>query len=188
MTGILSVIIAIFTLVFGIFVSVNALDKKTDISQALFTDEQKMKVHYYRLFMLSSLISLEAFVIPILFLIKSGDFKTMTDPSTLVSLLFFSLTIFVLCLLSLGRIAKWFQNFFVTKHFKYQITLSNRKKVYIIRMLNPEICICSEDPNAGFSKNIDDTYLVPIDRIIEKLLIRKEFPKPTKTFIQKFFY
>lgn len=187
MIAVISGILAILTLIFSALISLNVLHEKSDIGQTLFTDEQKMKVYYYRLFVLSFLLFIEVFVIYIIISLISGNKEAITDPNTLTTALAISFSFFILSLLSLGRIIKWYQNFFIKKHSKFRITLPDGVEVYIIRMLNSDICICSKDHDAGFKEDTKRTYLVPVENILEKPLRKISFPKPKQTWIQKIF-
>lgn len=73
-----------------------------------------------------------------------------------------ALVIFICCLISLGTIEKVVQNFFIKHHFKYKVTINNFGDVYILRMMNQEICICSKDPNAFFVNNHKRQYLLQL--------------------------
>lgn len=187
MIGVISGTIAILTLVFGALISFNVLHEKSDVGQVFFTDEQRTKVYLYRLFMLSFFLFVESFAIFIVIAVLRGNNKAATDPTTLGTALALGIGVFLLSIFSLGRIIKWYQNIFVKRHFKFRHTLPNGEYVYIIQMLNSEICICSKDPNAGFKENSKKTFLVPLQNMMEKPLIKISFPKPKLTWKQKIF-
>lgn len=187
MIGIISGTLALLTLVFGALISLNVLHEKSDVGQVFFTDEQRVKVYFYRLFMLSFILFIESFLIFIIVAILSGNNQAATDPETLGTALALGIGVFLLSILSLGRIIKWYQNIFIKRHYKFRITLPSGEYVYIIRMLNSEICICSKDPDAGFKENTKKTFLVPVQNITEKPLVKISFPKPKQTWIQKIF-
>lgn len=187
MIGVISGTLAILTLVFGALISLNVLHEKSDVGQVFFTDEQRAKVYFYRLFMLSFFLFIESFALFILIAVLGGNNQAATEPTTLGTGLALGTGVFLLSILSLGRIIKWYQNIFVKRHFKFRITLPNGEYVYIIRMLNSEICICSKDPDAGFKENSKKTFLVPVQNIMEKPLIKISFPKPKQSMKQKIF-
>lgn len=187
MVGIISGTLAILTVIFGALISLNVLHEKSDVGQVFFTDEQRVKVYYYRLFILSLLLFIETFVIFIIIAIVRGNSHAVTDSTTLGTALVAATGLFLLSLLSLGRIIKWYQNFCVKRHYKFKVTLPVIGEVYIIRMFNKDICICSKDPNADFKENTKKTYLIPIESIMNQPIIKISFPKPNQSSFQKIF-
>lgn len=184
---IVSGIVALITTIFVILIGLNVLHSKSDIGETLFTDEQKIKVYYYRLFMISFILFIEAICILTICSIAMGNEDTFTNSEIIITILFLAVAVFFLSIFSMGRIARWYQNIFVKHHYKFRFTLSNGDQLYIIRMLNSEVCICSKDPYAGFKKNSKKTFLVPIQSIMEQPLIKIKFPMPKQSVFQNFY-
>lgn len=151
-------LISIVAFIIGIIVSGKALLSKSELEQVFLTHEQKIKMYFYKLFGLSGLI---AFLVSDLYILWSITINKKTAEMVNWSFAFaLALVIFICCLISLGTIEKVVQNFFIKHHFKYKVTLNNFGEVYILRMMNQEICICSKDPNAVFVRNDVESVLV----------------------------
>lgn len=183
--GIVSGIIALLVTVFGLTINLNSLNSKTDIGEVLLTDEQKLKVYYYRKFMLSLILAFEAFCIFTFVALLLDAGQTELTSKIIGSALATAFGVFLLCLASLDKLAQLYQNFFIKDHYKFRVTLSGIGDVFIIRMLNAETCICSKDPNAGFKENSKRIYLIPIQDIMREPLLKTKHPKLPKTLKQK---
>jgi len=177
-------LISVVTLIVAITVSGKALLSKPELEQVFLTHEQKIKMYFYKLFGLSGLI---AFLVSDLYILWSISINKKTAEMVNWSFAFaLALVIFICCLISLGTIEKVVQNFFIKHHFKYKVTLNNFGDVYILRMMNQEICICSKDPNAAFVRDDDiQSILVKVDELILKTLTKERHQKPNKSFWQK---
>lgn len=176
-------LISIVTFVVGITVSGKALLSKSELEQVFLTHEQKIKMYYYKLFGLSGLI---AFLVSDLYILWSISINKKTAVTANWSFAFaLSLVIFICCLISLGTIEKIVQHFFIKHHYKYKVTLNNFGEVYILRMMNQEICICSKDPNADLVRNNVESVLVKVDDLILMPLTKERLQRPSKSFWQK---
>lgn len=181
----ISAIISVVTFFIGIAVSGKALLSKSELEQVFLTHEQKIKMYYYKLFGLSGLI---AFLVGDLYILWSLTINKKTAETANWSFAFaLALVIFICGLISLGTIEKIVQNFFVKHHFKYKVNLIDYGEVYILRMMNAEICICSKDPNADFIKTDVESVLVKLDGLIQTPFIKEKIDKPHKSFWQKVF-
>lgn len=99
-----------------------------------------------------------------------------------------ALIIFICCLVTLGTVERIIQNFSIKYHYKFKVKLDTEsEEVYILRMMNDEICICSKNPNSDLVKNDSESIFVKLDDLINKPLIKEKIEKPKLTFIQKIF-
>ncbi|WP_298468974.1 hypothetical protein [uncultured Psychrobacillus sp.] len=177
-------LLSIVTLIVAVIISGKALLSKSELEQVFLTHEQKIKMHYYKLFGLSGLI---AFLVSDLYILWSITINKKTAEMVNWSFAFgIALVIFICCLISLGTIERFVQNFLIMHHFKYKVTLNNFGDVYILRMMNQEVCICSKDPNVVFLRNDDiESILVKVDDLLLKPLTKERLQKPNKSFWQK---
>ncbi|MDQ0427695.1 NhaP-type Na+/H+ and K+/H+ antiporter [Planomicrobium stackebrandtii] len=145
-----------------------------------------MKVYYYRLSMLSFIIFIEAFCIIMLF---SGIENEVIDFNYVVAVFILSLLIALVSFLLVGKIIKVVQNFRIKSHYKFQIVLPevDSDNLYIIRMYNKDICICSKDPNSEINEESEKTYLIPLEDIMKKELTKTTWPLPEMNLLQKIF-
>lgn len=179
----ISALISLVTFLIGIIVSGKALLSKSELEQVFLTHEQKIKMYYYKLFGLSGLI---AFLVGDLYILWSLTLNKETAETVNWSFAFaLAFVIFFCGLISLGTIEKIVQNFFIKHHFKYKVSLENLGDVYILKMMNEGICICSKEPNADFVGNDVESVLVKLDDLIKKPFIKEKIEKPYTSFWQK---
>lgn len=179
--GILSIILS---LVFNL----NVLNSKPLISQAFFTDEQKLKVYLYNLIMFSIIL---AFIGVVLFMtLKNSGINNQSelDAEILVQGLGIAIITFLISVFIVGHLARWFQNFRMKYHYKFRVDIPSVGPVYVISMLDKEVCICSKDPNLGYrgSKSTKSSYLIAKEDIMRLPLTITKQTKPKKTKLEKF--
>ncbi|WP_316572059.1 hypothetical protein [Neobacillus sp. YIM B06451] len=166
-------------------ISWKALLSKSDLEQVFLTHEQKIKLYYLKLISLSGLI---AFLFGDLYILWSLTFKGKTaataDWNFAIALGF---VVFICCLITLGAIEKVIQNLVLKSHTKYKVTLENIGEVYILKMMNEQLCICSKNPNADFYRNDIESILVRLEDLIQKPLIRVEIEVPKRPVLKKLF-
>ncbi|MGD6969364.1 hypothetical protein ACQCVP_23555 [Rossellomorea vietnamensis] len=167
----------------GTFVSGKALISKSEIEQVFLTREKKIKMYYYTLLVLSGLIAFLIGDLYILWHIFIND-KTVETVNWNFAIAL-TLVVFICCLVTLGTLAKLIQTFFIKEHYKYKVQLINIGEVYIIGMMNEEICICSANPNAEFVREDLESILIKLDDLIHKPLTREKIEIPQKTTWQK---
>lgn len=162
----------------------HTLGSKSDIGRIFLTDEQKLKAYFYNLFILSILIAFLSGIFCVL--IQNKDIGE--NPSEVFGMAAaIVIVVFIVCFLSIGTIVKWIHNFLIKEYFKFQINLPEIGDVYIIRMLNKEVCICSNDSSIESDTPDKNSYLVSMDSIIHQPITKRKFTKPKKTVIQKIF-
>ena len=178
-----SALISVVTLLIGLVVSGNALLSKSELEQVFLTHEKKIKMYYYKLLGMSGLI---AFLVSDFYILWSVSIDKKTAETANWSFAFALLfVILICCLISLGTIEKVFHNFLIKHHYKYKVNLNDFGEVYILRMMNEEICICSKDSNADFVDQDVESLLVKLDDLIQRPLIKERIQKPNKSFWQK---
>ncbi|MED1471783.1 hypothetical protein [Bacillus salipaludis] len=181
----ITAIISTLTVVIGLIISGRALISKTELEKLFFTNEQKIKMYYYKLVGLSGLISI---LVGDLYILWNITFGTKTGEKAnwgfAIALTF---VIFICCLISLGNLERVVQNFFIKSHIKFKVNLENIGDVYVLRMLKEDICICSKDPNADYNKNdLESGYiLVKLDDLINKSFIKEKHEKSNMSIWEK---
>jgi hypothetical protein len=175
--------ISTITVVIGLFVSGKAMLSKSELEQVFLTHEQKIKMYYYKLFGLSSLIAIFGGYLYLLWNLTIN--KNTTETVNWGFVIGLSFVVFICCLISLGTVIQIFQNIIIKHHYKYKVSLDNIGDVYILRMMDKDICICSKDPNADFLTNNVESILIKLDDLIQKPLIKEKLEIPKMSFWQK---
>ncbi|RLJ89916.1 hypothetical protein [Planococcus citreus] len=185
--------VPVIILVLASIINLIVLNSKNEVGRAFLTDEQKTKVYYFNLVMFSFVISIAFFSFFISYQDTKLNGEAISKPEILAQGISLALFIFIIFLFMSGRVAKWFQNYRVKYHYKYKVDIPNIGTVYIIRMLNKEVCICSEDPNFEFRGSKDKrkrkkkTFLIPFSEILRQPLIKEKITKVKQTNFEKFF-
>ncbi len=177
--------ISIVTIIFGLILRGNALNSKSDLEKVFLTHEQKLKMYYYNLFVLSGLMAFIGTMIYIVWKVyikKGTTILEMNDWSSAIAL---AIIIFVCCLFSLGSILRLIEKVFIKHHFKYKVNLTNVGEVYILGMMNPDVCICSKDPNTNWEMSTEASFLIKLDTVMQQPLIKMRILKPQQSFLQK---
>lgn len=153
------------------------------MEQVFLTHEQKIKLYYIKLISLSGLI---AFLVADLYILWSLTFKGKTaETANWTFAIALSFVVFICCLISLGTIEKVIQNLLMKSHYKYKVTLDKIGEVYILKMMNEQLCICSKDPNADLYRNDMESILVRLEDLIQQPLIREEIQVPGRPIWKK---
>lgn len=185
--------VPVIIIILASIINLIALNSKTEVGRAFLTDEQKTKVYYFNLVMFSFVISIAFLSFFISYQDTKLDGEATTNSEILAQGLLIALFIFIVLLFMLGRVAKWHQNYRVKYHYKYKVDIPDIGTVYIIRMLNKDVCICSEDPNFEFRGSKDKkrrkkkTFLIPFDDILKQPLVKVKVTKSKQTNFEKFF-
>ncbi|WP_066065279.1 hypothetical protein [Neobacillus soli] len=175
-------ILSLVTVLIASFISGKTLLSKSDLEQVFLTHEQKIKLYYIKLLGLSSLIGFLGGDLYILWNLTLN--KKTAETANWNFAIALSFVIFICCLFTLGTVEKVIQNFIIQSHYKYKISLEIGD-VYILRMMNEQLCICSKDPNADFLRNDTESILVKVEDLIEKPLIREKHQIPSRSFWQR---
>jgi hypothetical protein len=180
--GVTAAITAI-TFLMGIFINGKALLTTSDLEQVFLTREQKIKMYYYQLFVLSILIAVFGGYIYLVWKWKvDGISVVSTNWSFAIAL---TIVIFICSYFTIGTILKLIHNFFIKEHYKYKVKLDKVGEVYILKMMSQDICICSKNPNANFLRDDKENILVKVDDIIRIPLIKTKHTKPSMSLWKK---
>jgi hypothetical protein len=166
----------------GVVVSFKALVSKSDFEQVFLTHEQVIKIKLYRLIGLSaSLGILLADVYFIWTLIFKGKTFETTEWNYIIGL---AILWFILGLMFIGFLTSILSNIFARYHYKYKVNVPGTGDVYILKMMNQDICICSKDPNSEIKQDDSESYLFSIEDIKCKPINKVKIQKP-QSYIQK---
>lgn len=180
-------IFGILSVLFGLIFSLTVLNAKPIISQAFFTDEQKLKVYLFNLVMFSFILSLMGAAIFLALKDLETNGQTGLNTQVFGEGLGIAIITFIISIFIVDRLSSLVQNFRIKHHHKFRVNIPSVGTVYIIGMLDKETCICSKDPNLSF-KGIESTkesYLIPkADIMMHPLVITKHI-KPEKRFLNK---
>lgn len=182
----ITTVISTITLLVGLIVSGKALISKSEIEQVFLTNEQKIKMYYYKLFSLSGLIAL--FIGDLLIVWEVTIHKKTASGANWGLTAAVSSIVFIFCLLFLGTVIRITYNMFVKHYYMYRVRLNEVGDVYILRMMNEEICICSREPIENIDdRNIGQFILINLSDIIQKPLIKERHLIPQRSIWQKLF-
>jgi len=176
--------ITIVTIILGVIFGGNALNSKTELERVFITHEQRLKIYYYNLFLLSGIIAFFVSLIYITWKTNLSDNKILETSDWSFSIVL-GIFIFICCLISLGTIIRLINNIFIKHHYKYMINLKDIGEVYILSMMNPEVCICSKDPNTDLEMGDKASYLIKLDTVMQNPLTKKKILKPQRNLFQK---
>ncbi|WP_423800752.1 hypothetical protein [Neobacillus sp. SAB-20_R2A] len=182
----ISIIIPLLITVAGVIIPLNALNSKTNLGRTFFTDEQRIKVHYFNtaLFSIIMAVAVSYFILVFQVLTIPG-FQIETKEIT--SALGLGVTFFLIFLMITSPIFRWIDNFIIKYHIKYKVTPSEEDgSVYILRMHDKDTCICSKNPNAEYSDQ-GEYMLISMEEILGKKLLEEKIQKPTRSVFAKLF-
>jgi hypothetical protein len=182
----ITTVISTITLLAGLIVSGKALISKSEIEQVFLTNEQKIKMYYYKLFSLSGLIAL--MIGDLLIVWEVTIHKKTASTANWGLAIAVSFIVFIFCLIFLGAVIRVIYNFFIKHYYIYKVRLNEIGDLYILRMMNEEICICSKELIENIDdRNIGQFILVNLSDIIQKPLIKERHLIPQRNIWQKFF-
>lgn len=165
--------------VFSLLVSGQAMASKSFFEQTFLTEEQKIKLRNLNLLFLSILLGSFASYIGFVwqFSVKGQSFNQIHWEPLGVWWVFW----FLCSLVFLYPLLRLIDSFFIKFHYKYKIELETIGPVYIVKMLNPETCICSKDPNVKFSEENEEFYLVKMEALTQQKLLKEKIQKPKRS-------
>ena len=167
---------------FGLLVSIKTLISKSDLEQVFLTPEQIVKMKFYRTVGFSASFGvLIADAYFIWCLILEGQTYRTVDWNIVFALALFS---FILCLMFISIFQPLYLWIFSRYHYKYKIYIEGIGDIYILKMMNQDVCICSKDPNADFKQGDSDSFLLKLDDLMKKPLIKLRIQRP-QSYIQK---
>ncbi|MCM3729888.1 hypothetical protein M3226_30660 [Neobacillus cucumis] len=167
----------------GLLVGVKALLSKSELEQAFLTQEQLIKLGLYRLISLSAFIGVLAADLYFMWsLMFRGKKYETTDWNYVLGL---GIAWFIFGLMFVSMFTTIIVPVFAKYHFKYKVHIPGTGDVYIHKMMNPEVCICSKDPHQDINQDDSETYLFSFSDIQKLPIIKKKFQRP-QTKIQRF--
>jgi len=175
----LTTIITIVGILLGGVVSWHALNSTSDLEQVFLTREQKIKLYILNLIVLSGIISILS---TIFYILWNGMFKEKLEMD---AVFLFGMAIFIICLISLGAIFRWIHNFAIKHQYKYKVNLPGVGEVYILSMMNSEVCVCSEVPYENNEIGDSNSFLIKLETLMDNPLIKEKFLKPKRSILQK---
>ena len=181
----LTALITFILFIFGIAIKGKTLLSISDLEHLFLTNENKFKVYYLNLIYLSILVT---FLLLDVYLIYRKNFTTQTFKN--INWDFFvsyGIILFICILLTIGPILKRIGNF-LKFHYMYKVSIEGIGDLYIHKMMNDQICICTKDPNDNINMANSMTYLIKIEDLIQKPLIKEKILKPQSPLWKKFIF
>lgn len=126
----------VISIIFGLIFSLSVLNSKPLISQAFFTDEQKLKVYLYNLTMFSIFLSITGVFLFIIWNTSLIGQKTALDSTVLGQGLGIAIITFLTSVFVVDRAANLVQNFRIKYHYKLRINMPSVGYIYLIGMLD----------------------------------------------------
>jgi hypothetical protein len=177
-------IITLFSAGIGLLVSFRVLISKSDLERVFLSPEQTTLMNFFRLIGISASIGiLVADIYYVWFSFYEGKTTETIEWNFIAAL---GLVVFVLCLCFLDVFKKILFVFFARYHYKYKVNIENLGEVYIHKMMNAEVCICSKDPNSDIKKDDSESLLIRLEDLMKKPIIKIKVQRP-QTVIQKLF-
>lgn len=177
-------LLTLLTAVGGVVIAGSALNSRSGLERAFFTHEQKTKAYFYNLLVLSGLFSFSFTFL----LILLSNFRITTESSLELSwspVALIWITLFIFFMLVLEFTIKTIDSFFIKHHYKYKVFIPSIGEVYIISMLNEDICICSTDANINLKPSNQISYLIEKNTILLSALTKEKISKPDRSFVKK---
>ncbi|RLQ84915.1 hypothetical protein [Planomicrobium sp. Y74] len=182
--GSLFTLLTILTAIGGIVLTGSALNSRSDLERVFFTHEQKTKAYFYNLLILSGLFSFSITFLTLLF--ESSIAKGKGIPDEILTLAVYSwIGLFIFFMIFLGFIVDLIDNLFIKHPYKYKVSIPELGEVYILSMLNDEICICSADANINLKASDQESVFIEKNTIIKHPLVKEKILKPEKSFLRK---
>lgn len=177
-------LLTILTAVGGIILTGSALNSRSDLERVFFTHEQKTKAYFYNLLILSGLFSFSITFLTLLLESSMSKNKGISDESLTLAV-YSWIGLFIFFMIFLGFVVRMVDNLFIKHHYKYKVSIPGIGEVYILSMLNNEICICSFDPNINLKTSDKESFLIEKSTIIKLPIVKEKIPKPEKSFLRK---
>ncbi|KOO42602.1 hypothetical protein [Priestia koreensis] len=157
-------------------VKVKSLLDKSSIEMLFSTIEQKTRQYVYALTLLSFITALGISYVYILWSLYVKKIALLsTNFSMVISIFIMCFILFIPIIITLLNVRdKWFMK----EHGKYKVVLDNGTSLYIIRMLNEETCICSENPHVEFKGQNEEYVLIKLDDVMRKSIIKQTLRSP----------
>lgn len=176
--GSLSGVIGFLIFSFGLLVSGKELWDKTQVEKIFLTPRLKI-IHQFTISIVSAvyitfLISYFYLIIQIYFMkIQWGNL----DWENLMSICLFW---FIVILVGTNPLIKIIRYLLIPYHVKYKISFDDYGELYLIKMIDSEICICAKNPDLDLDNASDEFILLKKEDLMKVKLKRVEVDKPVK--------
>lgn len=166
-----------------VLISGYSLLYKTDFEKVFMTTEQKLK---QKLVMYVLLIGYTTFLVPFLYImcnisINNSDQFSIDWNKTIsiaITTFFTSSFIVLVCI-------KKINNFVIKEKTMYKVDVEDIGEVYLIKMFDKEICICSLDANTDLENLSEKIFLIKMDDLMKLPILKEKIPLPTRSIYQK---
>lgn len=181
----LPAIIALLISLPAVIISGISLLSKTNFESVFLTHDQLIKKRYLSMGELAFYITYLVTFVYILWMVfvTKLNYESIDKTKTIV----IAMSVFFSARILLILYSKFLTNLLVKNKTMYKVSIEGLGDVYILKMLNPETCICSKDAHANLNNLKHQIHLVRIDDLI-KLPITKEIVSlPSTGFYTKLF-
>lgn len=164
-------------------ISAYSLFSKTGLEKIFMTEEQKV---IQKLFAYLLLIAYTTFLFPFLYVMWSIGVENKNIISinwnrvTTITILTFFISAFIV-LVCIEKI----KNFVIKEKNMYKVEIENIGELYLIKMLNKEICICTDDPHTDLESTLGKTILIKVEDLVKLPIIKEKFTLPPRSVYQK---
>lgn len=162
-----------------------SLLSKTAFEEIFMTTEQKIK---QRLFALLAAVLYFTVLVPFLYVawgtgVNDLEFAAVNwERTTGIAVYSMIISAFIF-----GIGVKRVGNFITKEKIIYKVDIPDLGEVYLIKMLDREICICSKDAHLNLNDPSEETFLVKMDDLMKLPLLKESIPVPTRNVYQKLF-
>lgn len=175
--GSISEVIAFLVFSFGLFFTGKELWEKTQVEKIFFTPKQR-EIHRFAVSTISAIYL--SFLLGYFHILKELYIKkTEWDSLNWENLMANSLFWFIVFFIAANPLLKTIRYLFVPYTVKYKIAL-NDEDLYLIKMIDSDICICAENPSIDLDNASDEFVLLKKEDLINVKLKRVKVDKPIK--------
>lgn len=179
--GLIALIISIGGLIFAGHV----LLSKSSFEQVFMTPEQISKQRIYAV--LGGTLYF-TFLVPALYIGWTNIINTKEiDLINWDTVKIIAVNTFIISLVFLGGIIKVIRNFVAKTDIKYKVVTKDLGELFLIKMLDKDICICSKSAQIDLNNTTEEIYLIKIDDFTKLPLIREEVAIQNRSIYQKIF-
>lgn len=176
--GSVSGVIGFLIFSFGLLVSGKELWEKTQVEKIFLTPRLKI-IHQFTISIVSAiyitfLISYFYLVIQIYFM------KIKWEHLEWGNLMSICLFWFIVILVGTNPLIKTIRYLLIPYHVKYKLSFDDYGELYLIKMIDSEICICAKNPDLDLDNASDEFILLKKEDLMKVKLKRVEVDKPVK--------
>lgn len=179
-----AIIALIVSLSAGIIPGISLISK-TKFESTFMTTEQILKKRF--LIILSAALYL-GFLLSFFYVLVSYFIKGLSYDSIKWSIaISIAIITFIVSFVFSIFYAKPISNFVIKEKAMYNVCLEGLGKLYIIKMLDHETCICSYDAHTNLNNLGTQIYLVKMEDLIKLPLSKEIVTIPSRSFYKKLF-